>query len=308
MDIRGIHATGERKGLKHIVRHRLQGPVHTLYEYFALVFGLLVFGALSLVWSVAAIMLHALLPHAWARQVGKWGISTGFRIFAGALTLVRAYRIDVSALDALRDGPPMIIAPNHPGLLDAVLVLSRLPVICIMKAELENNFFLGAGARLAGYIGNDSIYRMIDRSIVALQQGESLLVFPEGTRTKRSPTNPFTCSIGIIARRAAVPVQTVFIDTDSPYLSKGWHLLRKPSFPITYRVRLGRRFDPPERARVFVSEIEHYFATELAGGTLMQSWLPARQSTVADGALMDCPGSFPDTHGQPVAHPSHPYS
>jgi 1-acyl-sn-glycerol-3-phosphate acyltransferase len=290
------------------VRRRLPGPVHTLYEYFALVFGLLVFGVLSLAWSVAAIVLHVVLPEARARRVGKWGISTGFRIFARALTLIRAYRIDVSALDALRDAPPMIIAPNHPGLLDAVMVISRLPVTCIMKAELENNFFLGAGARLAGYIGNESIYRMIDRSIIALQQGDSLLVFPEGTRTTRSPTNPFACSIGIIARRAAVPVQTVFIDTDSPYLSKGWHLLRRPSFPITYRVRLGKRFDPPERARVLVSEIEQYFATELAGGTLMRSWLPARQSAVTDGVLVDCPRSFPDTHGQSVAHPSHPYS
>ena len=116
-----------------------------------------------------------------------------------------------------------------------------------MKAELERNFFLGAGARLAGYIGNESVHRMIDRSIASLRQGADLLVFPEGTRTTRSPVNAFTGSIGIIARHANVPVQTVIIDTDSPYLSKGWPLLRKPALPITYRIRLGRRFDPPEQ-------------------------------------------------------------
>jgi hypothetical protein len=31
-------------------------------------------------------------------------------------------------------------------------------------------------------------------------------------------------------------VQTVFIETDSAYLSKGWPLFRKPSMPITYRI------------------------------------------------------------------------
>ena len=148
---------------------------------------------------------------------------------------------------------------------------------CRLKIRLviSGLFFLGAGARLAGYIGNESVHRMIDRSIAAVRQGSHLLVFPEGTRTTRSPVNPFTGSIGIIARHARVPVQTVFIDTDSPYLSKGWPLLRKPALPITYRVRLGRPFDPPKKARELVRELEQYFAEELARGSMMQSWLPA---------------------------------
>jgi hypothetical protein len=140
-----------------------------------------------------------------------------------------------------------------------------------MKAELEE-LLLGAGARLAGYIGNESVHRMIDRSIASLRQGTDLPSFPgnddavAGQRVRGS--------IGIIARHA-VPVQTVIIDTDSPYLSKGWPLLRKPALPITYRIRLGRRFDPPDRARDLVRELEQYFAAELARGSMMQSWLPA---------------------------------
>lgn len=257
------------------MRSRLFSPIHTLYEYVALYFGLLFLAFLCVVWTPIAIVMPALLPGTWATAVGRWGITIGFRIYVGALALTRAYRFDLSALDALRDEPPLIIAPNHPGLIDAVLVISRLPVTCIMKAELEKNFFLGAGARRAGYIGNDSVYRMIDRSIAAVRHGSHLLVFPEGTRTTRSPVNPFTGSIGIIARHAKVPVQTVFIDTDSPYLSKGWPLMRKPALPITYRIRLGQRFDPPERARELVTKLEQYFAEELAGGSMMKSWLPA---------------------------------
>jgi hypothetical protein len=55
----------------------------------------------------------------------------------------------------------------------------------------------------------------------------------------------------------------VFIETDSPYLSKGWPLFRRPSMPITYRIRLGCRFDPPERAAAFTQELEAYFIDAL---------------------------------------------
>ncbi|MEO8751992.1 MAG: lysophospholipid acyltransferase family protein [Casimicrobiaceae bacterium] len=284
----------------------MKNTLHTLYEYAALYFGLVLLGLICLVWSPIAIVVPALLPAAWARTVGRWGITIGFRIYALALSGTRAYRLDLSALDALRGEPPMIIAPNHPGLIDAVLVISRLPVTCIMKAELESNFFLGAGARLAGYIGNDSVRRMIERSIAALGQGTHLLLFPEGTRTTRSPVNAFTGSIGIIARHARVPVQTVFIDTDSPYLSKGWPLLRKPALPITYRIRLGQRFAPPESSRDLVTELEQYFAQELAGAAMLHSWLPAPTDAAASPGHR--PGAFPDHDGQPLAHPSYPRS
>jgi len=290
------------------VRRRLPGPVHTFYEYVVLYFGFLVFGLLSLAWTAVALVLSALLPKAWSKPVGQWGITLGFRLFVGALRLTRGYRFDLSALDALSAGPPMIIAPNHPSLLDAVLVISRLPVTCIMKADLEDNLFLGAGARLAGYIGNGSIYRMIDRSVAALGHGRHLLVFPEGTRTTRAPCNPFTGSIGIIARRAGVPVQTVLIDTDSPCVRKGWPLFRKPSLPATYRVRAGKRFDPPVRARDLVRELEAYFAEELARGSMMQSWLPAPTAASCTGTEGDRQASFPDHHGQPLTHASRPYS
>ena len=64
-----------------------------------------------------------------------------------------------------------------------------------------------------------------------------------------------------------MPVQTVWIETSSPYLSKGWTLFRKPSMPISYRVRLGKRFAPPENTHKFMAELEQYFGQELAQGS-----------------------------------------
>jgi len=37
---------------------------------------------------------------------------------------------------------------------------------------------------------------------------------------------------------------------------------------LSYRVRLGRRFEPPSDVRAFTGELERYFARELASGSL----------------------------------------
>jgi len=49
--------------------------------------------------------------------------------FRGFLALLRAsglVRIDLASLDQLRGERSIIIAPNHPCLLDAVFIISRL--------------------------------------------------------------------------------------------------------------------------------------------------------------------------------------
>ena len=238
--------------------------LHRLYEYGALWFGLGLLGAISLTWTLLAVPLYYILPKRWGVPLGRWANTLGFRLYLGALSLIGACRFDLSALDALHDEGPMIVAPNHPCLLDALMVISRLPnMACIMKVDIVDNAFLGAGARLAGYIRNDAQLSMIKQAVAGLQSGSQLLIFPEGTRTTRWPVNACKGTTALIARRARVPIQTVFIETDSAYLSKGWPLFRRPTMPITYRIRLGRRFDPPEKAGTFTEELERYFIDEL---------------------------------------------
>jgi len=239
--------------------------LHTFLEYCALYLGLGFLGLLCLVWMPVATILNLVLPKQQAGTAGRFAIMSGFHVYISFLALMGACRFDLSELDSLRGQPAMIIAPNHPCLLDAVMVISRLPnVTCIMKASLIDNIFLGAGARLAHYIRNGSTIKMVLDAANSLRDGNHLLIFPEGTRTIRPPVNPFMGGIGFIAHRAKVPVQTVFIETDSAYLSKGWPLFRKPSMPITYRIRLGQRFEPEGDMTAFIAGLEQHFADELA--------------------------------------------
>jgi 1-acyl-sn-glycerol-3-phosphate acyltransferase len=141
-----------------------------------------------------------------------------------------------------------------------------------MKAELMKNVFLGSGSRLARYVRNESSRQMVKESVSHLKDGAVLLLFPEGTRTTRAPINPLVASVGLIAKYAGVPVQTLIIETDSPFLSKGWPLFRRPSLPIIYRVRLGKRFPPPQEVTTFTAELATYYRSELSQA-LQSRWL-----------------------------------
>jgi len=221
---------------------------------------LLVLGLISLGWNLLAIVLYPLLPRDRGLALGRAGISRCYGLFWWLARRTGMLRIDAQALDALRNERGLIIVANHPSMLDALIFVARLPrSACIMKADLMRNPFLGAGARLARYIRNDSARGMIRLAVQDLKQGGQLVIFPEGTRTTTAPVNPFRPGVTLIAKLANVPIQTAFIDTDSPYLGKGWPIWKLPPLPIVFKVRLGQRFAPQPDGDALLREMQAYF-------------------------------------------------
>ena len=252
-------------------------PGRALYQCATLYSSLLLFALLCLSWSLLTVPLFLLLPRAMARRAGRYGIMTVFWLYTHWLERCGAYRLDLRAVETLRNTGPLILAPNHPSLIDAILILSRQPNLsCVMKADLLGNILLGPGARLARYIHNGSPRQMVRESVTELRRGGLVLLFPEGTRTARAPLDSFKGSVGVIARRANAPVQTLLIETDSTFLSKDCAMWTRPSLPITHRVRLGRRFDPPQDPETLRLELERYFRSELTHATLRGGSWPCR--------------------------------
>jgi 1-acyl-sn-glycerol-3-phosphate acyltransferase len=228
--------------------------LNTIRDYAIAAFGFPLLVAMCFLWGIVSAALLVLLPVRTGRRVGRLGAMAGFRAYLAIMEAVGGLRLDLSALDALRDQGPLVVAPNHPSLIDAVLVVSRLPdAMCVMKSSLVGNFLLGPAARLARYIPNDTLLGLATRAGEELRLGGHLVLFPEGTRTSRDPVGPFTAAVAVVSRRA-----------------------RPPGFPHRYRARLGRRFDPPGDVRAFTAELERYFAAELRG-------LPALEGEPVEG-------------------------
>lgn len=224
---------------------RLLRLPRTALEMLTLYAGLVLLGVMLLVGTVVVVLVLKLSHPSDQRARARAAVSSLFRTFLNIMGALGIIRTDLSALDALAPAGAMIVAPNHPSLLDAVLMLSRMTdATCIMKAGLARNFFLGKGARMAGYIENDEPRSMVRQAVTRLNEGGQLLVFPEGTRTVVEPMNPLKGAFALIAKRADVPIQIVFIETDSPFLGKGWPLWKRPDLPLFYRARLGPRIDP----------------------------------------------------------------
>jgi 1-acyl-sn-glycerol-3-phosphate acyltransferase len=235
-----------------------------IYDYFVWCAAVSVFAVTFFIWSSVAMILRPILSLDHGRKVGRTVITRGFRAFLGLVSVTGRVHFDLSELDKIRGEKSLIVACNHPSLMDALLIISRLPnLCCIMKHQLNSNLFFGGGARLAGYVENKTATKMLKGAIAELHSGSGLLIFPEGTRSAGSSVSPFKRSVGSIATHAKVSVQTVFIETNSSFLTKKVSLTKRPLLPITYRVRLGRRFDPPKNSIAFIAELERYFKYEL---------------------------------------------
>jgi 1-acyl-sn-glycerol-3-phosphate acyltransferase len=246
------------------------GILRTAAAYLRLWCGLLACGGMFLGWSGIAFAISPLFAEAERRRIGRLWMQRLFCLCLRVLHGLKLVKIDNDALETLRHERALILAPNHPSMMDVVLVIARLSDVgCVMKAELWDNIFLGAGARMADFIRNDSPHNMIKLAVRDLRRGSQLLIFPEATRTVRAPVNELSGGFALIAKKANAPIQTILIETDSPYLRKGWSLFRLPPLPITFRLRLGRRFQPRDDVDALVAEVERYFVEELgerAGG------------------------------------------
>jgi 1-acyl-sn-glycerol-3-phosphate acyltransferase len=240
------------------------------YHAIAFVAVIVLLGLVCLLVSAVTLMLRPLMPGPRGHRLGRRVISGWFRLYFGLLERLGLARMDLAALDALRHERGLLITPNHPSLLDAMLIASRLEHMgCIMKASVLNSVFFGPVARLSGYISNENLRGILRGVREELGESGQILLFPEGTRSVNPPINPLVAGFGLIAAKADVPVQCVLIETNSPYLGKGWSILRMPRFPLEYRVRLGQRFNPPGRDhQSFVDALTLHLRTELAASPL----------------------------------------
>jgi 1-acyl-sn-glycerol-3-phosphate acyltransferase len=164
---------------------------------------------------------------------------------------------------------PAVYVANHPSLIDATLLLARLPnTICIFKPALLRNPCLAPAAIMAGYASGDAGIDLIHEVSAQVAAGRNLLIFPEGTRTSLGAAfNPLQPGFALIARRAGVPVQVLAIRIDREVLPRGKPWWRAPRLPAHFDIYVDRALpvNGEGSAREMVAMVEGRFSEWLVG-------------------------------------------
>ena len=248
----------------------LQWWLRAPWDYVMMALGLLYWAIFGGLLTVVGGPLHLILPRRRGERLGRFLVHQLFRKFVIYLRLADLVKSDLTGLDRQKKVTgPFIVAPNHTSLWDVVFIIARLPsAVCVMKKPILMNPLLGGGARLAGYIANDGMTRMIRDASKSLATGGQLLLFPEGTRTSPEACwiNPLKGGCGIIATRCQVPIYPIFIRSNTRFLQKGWPLWRRPVFPITIRIELGEPLIPSagETSQELTTRLAAVFERELS--------------------------------------------
>lgn len=170
-------------------------------------------------------------------RVGLIGVRLGL--------FLSGIRYTVTGREHLQRNRAAVYAVNHtsnvepPVLFDTLSELfPRLPIL--YKAELRKLPILTWAFDLAGFVplernNRDQSLPAIERAADALRDGNSFLIFPEGTRSRDGALLPFKKGGFVMALKAQAPVVPVAIAGARAAMRKGSPWIQ----PVTIRVSIG---------------------------------------------------------------------
>lgn len=209
------------------------------WRVFATGLSFLLFGIGGLIITVVAIPVIFLAGPDRREALAKATLHIAFRLFVGIMHRLGVLTYEVDRVAELK-GPGLLVVANHPTLIDIVFLISLIPrADCIVKNGLDGNPFMRGAIRFAGYIYNDDPVQVIEQAMASLKRGNSLIIFPEGTRSRRSEPMTMRRGASNIAIRSAADLTPVVIGCDPLTLGKDekWYDVPVRRFHYTVQVK-----------------------------------------------------------------------
>ncbi|HUN60404.1 MAG TPA: lysophospholipid acyltransferase family protein [Candidatus Sulfotelmatobacter sp.] len=123
--------------------------------------------------------------------------------------------VDVKGVERIPAGT-CIFAANHTSSADAPAVVWAIPrrIAILLKRSLFHWPIVGQAFHLAHFIpvdrfNRESAIESVEQGIEAIRQGQSFLIYPEGTRSPDGRLQPFKKGTAVMAIKAGVPVVPV---------------------------------------------------------------------------------------------------
>ena len=163
------------------------------------------------------------------------------RGWANSILWVSRVKVVVTGLEKLDPARSYIYMPNHQSNADIPLLLGRLKVQFrwLAKAELFRIPLFGRAMRGVGYISIDrsdrkAAFESLERAARTIRQGTSVLIFPEGTRSRDERLLPFKKGGFVLAVDAGVPIVPIVIRGTREIIPKG-HFMIRPA-PVSMEI------------------------------------------------------------------------
>lgn len=232
------------------------------------------FGVGAVIVGAVVLPIVKLIPasHDVKRRRARAVMSAGLRLFVGFMRLGGVLTYEFHGRERL-GRPGQLVVANHPTLIDVVFLLAFMPAAsCVVKQGMWRNPLTRWAVMLAEFIPNDHAAGMIDGAARALQGQQSLIIFPEGTRTRPNQPMVFHRGAANVALRAAAVVTPVYIRCEPTTLTKSepWHRIpaRRPHFSLTVGDDLDlspyRQGPLPIQSRALNEHFHQHFQQELA--------------------------------------------
>ena len=155
------------------------------------------------------------------------GVHIIARIWARSILMGSRVHVSVDGLSNIEPDKSYIYMANHQSNFDIPVLLGCLPVQFrwLAKAELFKIPVFGRAMRGAGYVKIDrfdreSAFESISEAAQKMKNGVSVMIFPEGTRSKDGRIKPFKKGGFVMAVDSGVPIVPVIIRGTWPIMAK----------------------------------------------------------------------------------------
>jgi len=195
---------------------------------------------LLVVTIVMAVIAILLTPFNSEGKTFHWCAKTWGRL----LLFIASIKVRVKGLEHLQVGTTYIYAANHASYFDIPAFLAFVPqrIRIAFKKELGRLPIFGWALKLGNYVSIDrgdsrEAVEGLERAARQIREGASVLLFPEGTRTRDGKLQPFKRGAFALAVRSRVPLVPVTVNGS-------YSILPKKGFRIN-RGEIELIFHPP---------------------------------------------------------------
>lgn len=160
-----------------------------------------------------------------------------FSFFIKTLIFFRLIEVKIEGLEHLSKNQACIFIANHPSLLDVLILFGILPrITCVIKASTFRHKILSIGVKMAGYLSNENPLDLMEKAQMRIQQGEKLLVFPEGTRSKPDEPLKFARGAASLSMLTSCKIVPIFISSEPQVMFRDNNWRNLKTFPIQYKI------------------------------------------------------------------------